>query len=72
MHRFVLNSNAQSNGDHEVHNTSTGCSHMPSPGNQIDLGIHFACQSAVAAARQQWPNHRINGCYYCANACHTR
>ena len=21
--------------------------------------------------KRRWPNNRINGCYYCANACHT-
>lgn len=71
MPRFIINRNAQSNGDHEVHNASTGCSYMPVPENQIDLGTHATCHGAVAHARQQWPNHRSNGCYYCCNPCHT-
>lgn len=71
MQRFVINSNQQPNGDHEVHNLTTGCSFMPAPQNQIDLGIHATCHGAVLEARSRWPKHRINGCYYCCNACHT-
>lgn len=71
MYRFVINQNAQANGDHEVHNLTLGCSYLPAAANQIDLGTHANCQSAVAFAKRQWPTNRINGCYYCANACHT-
>lgn len=71
MPRFVININAQSNGDHEVHNATSGCSHMPAPKNQIDLGSHASCHGAVAAAKSRWPGSRINGCFYCAGACHT-
>ncbi|MBB87285.1 MAG: hypothetical protein CMP06_08305 [Xanthomonadales bacterium] len=71
MSRFVLNKNPQSNGDHEVHNATQGCSYMPQVANQIDLGEHASCHGAVAYAKQKWPGHRINGCYYCCNACHT-
>lgn len=71
MPAFIINKNAQSNGDHEVHNTSTGCHYMPRPENQIDLGNHPTCHGAVTLAKRQWPNARINGCYYCCNACHT-
>lgn len=68
---FVINKNAQENGDHEVHNASTGCSYMPNPQNQIDLGTHTNCHGAVAEAKSRWPDHRINGCYYCCRECHT-
>ena len=71
MAAFVINKNPQLNGDHEVHNASTGCMYMPCFEKQIPLGQHFNCHDAVAAAKAQWPNARINGCYYCANACHT-
>ena len=71
MHKFIINRNQQSNGDHEVHNYTTGCSHMPTPQSQIDLGYHEDCRSAVAHAKQQWPNEKINGCYYCCYPCHT-
>jgi len=71
MHRFVINTNPQVNGDHEVHNMTLGCNYLPHVNNQRDLGYHVTCQQAVAYAKQQWPQNKINGCYYCANACHT-
>lgn len=71
MPNFVMNKNQQNNGDHEVHNTTAGCSYMPNAENQIALGAHTSCVGAVAYAKTQYPNNRINGCYYCCNACHT-
>lgn len=68
---FIINKNQQQNGDYEVHNTTTGCSFMPQVANQIALGIHTDCASAVRQAKQNWPNARINGCYYCCRPCHT-
>lgn len=29
MSKFIINKNQQTNGDHEVHNLTTGCSFMP-------------------------------------------
>lgn len=69
MAQYYINKNAQANGDHEVH--SDPCSFMPNSSNRIDLGWHTNCFNAVAAAKARWPNDRINGCYYCCNACHT-
>lgn len=69
MARYYINRNAQSNGDHEVH--VDPCSYMPDASNRVDLGNHPNCQSAVRDAKSRWPNERINGCYYCCNACHT-
>lgn len=71
MPQFIINQNAQANGDHEVHNATNGCTFMPEANNRIDLGIHFSCREAVVLARSKWPTNRINGCYYCCNACHT-
>jgi hypothetical protein len=71
MAKFVINQNRQANGDHEVHNESTGCLYMPNPGNQVDLGYHNSCQDAVSYAKRENPNHRINGCFYCCKPCHT-
>jgi hypothetical protein len=68
---FIINKNAQSNGDHEVHNITTGCRYMPAVSSQIDLGHHASCHAAVAEAKRRWPQSRINGCYYCASACHS-
>lgn len=71
MSYYIINKNPQSNGDHEVHEKQANCEHMPNTENQINLGWHSSCYEAVAYAKQQWPNNRINGCFYCCNACHT-
>lgn len=69
MPQFIVNTYAQANGDHEVHNTTTGCNYMPEPANRIDLGTHADCHGAVAQAKAYYP--QSNGCYYCCSACHT-
>lgn len=71
MYLFVIDQNPQNNGDHEVHNKSTGCSYMPNPENQVSLGYHQSCSSAISEAKSKWPQSKINGCFYCCNACHT-
>lgn len=71
MARFIVSNNPQSNGDHEVHNVTTGCSYMPAPQSQVNLGEYATCHGAVAYAKQRWSDKRINGCYYCCTACHT-
>lgn len=71
MARFIVNNNQQSNGDHEVHNASKGCSYMPSLLNQIALGEHSGCHSAVTEAKRRYPSWKVNGCYYCCNSCNT-
>ena len=70
MARFCVNRNAQSTGEHEVHNLTARCSYLPQPGNRISLGEHSNCRGAVAAARQHFTN--VDGCAYCAPACHTK
>ncbi|MBD58801.1 MAG: hypothetical protein CL808_01580 [Citromicrobium sp.] len=69
MPNFIVNTTAQSNGDHEVHNTTAGCSYMPSTSNQKNLGTHSDCHGAVTEAKKTYS--QSNGCYYCCNACHT-
>ena len=71
MEQFIININPQNSGEHEVHNKTRGCRSMPDYQNQVDLGFHSSCHSAVASAKAQWPNAKIDGCYYCCNACHT-
>jgi hypothetical protein len=70
MPNYCVNKHAQpGSGDHEVHDLATikGC--LPSPANRIDLGWHASCRGAVAAAKSHYND--VNGCYYCANECHT-
>lgn len=67
MARYVMNKNAQSNGDHEVHRD--GCSWMPNPENQLELGDFAACTPAVAKAKTI--DADADGCAHCSPACHT-
>ncbi|PAA21317.1 hypothetical protein CJU77_13985 [Pseudomonas fragi] len=68
MTQYFVNSNAQSNGDHEVH-TNT-CIFLPTLHNRLDLGHHTTCVSAVRQARNTYP--QSNGCQTCSSACHTQ
>lgn len=67
MASYIVNSNAQFNGDHEVHVTT--CTHLPLPSHRVDLGWHASCSSAVVAAKSYYT--RSNGCRWCCPACHT-
>ncbi len=67
MARYYVSKNAQSNGDHEVHKSD--CSFLPETENRIYLGDFVWCSPAVAEARTYF--RQVNGCFYCANACHT-
>ena len=69
MNYYCVNKNAQSNGDHEVHNVSVGCSFLPHVNNRINLGYFDTCHGAVREARKHF--YQVNGCYYCCGACHT-
>ncbi len=68
MPYYCVNSNAQSNGDHEVHDTS--CRFVPRPSNQVSLGYHQTCSGAVAEAKRLG-YRQSNGCATCSPACHT-
>lgn len=72
MFKYILNSNPQRTptGEREVH--VAGCSQGPKESNQIDLGYHFNCASAIAAARSAYRGWHIDGCAYCVPACHRR
>jgi len=67
MARYYVTKQAQTNGDHEVH--QFGCSWMPAEDNRIYLGDFPTCRSAVTAAKRHYT--RANGCYYCSRECHT-
>jgi hypothetical protein len=74
MPYYIVNSNAQfGSGDHEVHQSPRQlCSSpaYPAPHNQVNLGYHDGCYSAVQAAKRLG-YATANGCYYCSAACHT-
>lgn len=70
MPNYCVNKNAQStSGDHEVHDTASTQGCLPDTENQLDLGWHTDCSSAVAKAKQSYSD--VNGCAYCAADCHT-
>lgn len=68
MPQYVVNDNAQSNGDHEVH--SRNCIYFPQINSYSDLGWHTDCRSAVAAAKKIYPSS--DGCASCSPSCHSR
>lgn len=68
MARYYVNNHMQLNGDHEVHRD--GCSWMPDAVNRTYLGDFSSCRDAVIEARKY--HRQVNGCYYCANPCHTQ
>ncbi|NLE39699.1 MAG: hypothetical protein GX621_16900 [Pirellulaceae bacterium] len=67
MASYYVNKNAQSNGDHEVH--ESGCQWMPDDANRRHLGEFSSCHGAVAEAKKWYP--QSDGCAHCSPACHT-
>lgn len=72
MATFIINKNRQTTGEHEVHNASVPCTHMPDVENQVLVGNFIDCHGALNAARNANPSLSIDGCAYCCPACHTR
>lgn len=70
MPRFCVNKNAQSTGEHEVHNLDKNCNHLPETQNQLQLGSFSSCHGALTEARKTYSN--VDGCAYCASECHTK
>lgn len=71
MPQYYVNTNKQANGDNEVHRTDeVGCPNPALPSNRVDLGFHSSCRGAVSEAKRR--GYNANGCYYCANECHTK
>jgi len=70
MPYFTVNKIAQSgSGDHEVHDLASTKECLPNTANRMDLGYHGSCRDAVTAAKRYYSD--VNGCYYCANDCHS-
>ncbi len=65
MKTYYVNTNAQANGDHEVH--EKGCVFMPHA--PLLLGEFSSCHGAVAKAKMIYP--KANGCNTCSRPCHT-
>ena len=65
MPNYLVNKNAQSTGEHEVHTTT--CSQRPKPENQKKLGYFSDCHGAVREAKKYYNN--VDGCAYCCPDC---
>ncbi len=68
MPQYYVNTNAQANGDHEVHRADN----CPTPANEENrryLGNFATCHEAVQKAKKHYPT--ANGCAHCSPACHT-
>ena len=72
MPLFYVNKNQQDSRDgkhNEVHQENV-CPHPPLLENRVPLGEHASCHSAKTKAKNiGYP--MADGCYYCANECHT-
>ncbi|MCR4279692.1 MAG: hypothetical protein NUV78_03080 [Candidatus Zambryskibacteria bacterium] len=71
MDKYIINQNAQSTGEHEVHKEII-CPTLPLPENRVLIGYFSSCRDATMSARSQWPNATIDGCENCIPTCHTR
>ena len=65
MANYYVNTNAQPNGDHEVHESS--CRYLPT--SKKYLGDYASCTPAVLEAKRTYP--QSNGCATCSAGCHT-
>lgn len=66
MYRYCVNTNAQANGDHEVHKDI--CLSLPSLVNRKDLGYCGSDEEALRKARQYYQN--ADGCAHCCPRIH--
>ena len=68
MPDYCINTNQQSNGQHEVHNIDT-CTRLPLREHRLRLGSHNNCHEAVKVAKNTYNNINIDGCAYCCPDC---
>lgn len=64
--KYYVNTNAQANGDHEVHNEY--CQYLPKIENRIYLGEYSSCRPAVDKAKEYYS--KADGCKTCSPSCH--
>ncbi len=65
QHKFIINQNTQANGDHEIHNATQGCEHMPATENRFELGFFANSELAFKRAKMNWPGEKISRCRSC-------
>lgn len=66
MKNYYVNTQAQYNGDHEVH--TADCQFIPSLLNRKAIGQHENCKAAVTEAKKTYS--KADGCKTCSNDCH--
>ena len=64
--RFYVNTNAQPNGDHEVHRAT--CAWLPTVENRLYLGDFTSSYEALLVAKRYY--NRADGCAYCCPEIH--
>ena len=60
--RYYANKHARQNGDHAIHRED--CMHLPPPDQRLDLGQHYAPETAVSKARLH--NPKAGACVHCS------
>ncbi len=78
MPYYCLNENENDTGKHQVHRLDQHlqedgsfdyCRWLPDEENQIELGFHFSCKTAVDQAKYEHFQNS-DGCFYCCHECH--
>ncbi len=70
MSKYYLNNNAQTTGEHEVHEED--CAWLKLIESKTDLGYCYDCHEALRKARILKPFWDIDGCKYCCPKCNTK
>lgn len=70
MAQYCVHRTAQPTGEHEVHILDTLWPTLPSPENQLPLGVHSTCHTAILKAKQYF--NSVDGSKHCSPACHRR
>lgn len=65
---YYINKNAQPTGEREIHKER--CVYLPDIINRQYLGMFDNCKEALQEAKKFYSN--VDGCYYCAPACHKK
>lgn len=68
MPHYIVDRNAQPNGEHEVHVRGSVWSCLPAEADQREIGSHDDCEGALRIARLFYG--RANGCARCAVSGH--
>ena len=68
MQDYIYNKSKLDGKYHEVH--ATKCIHLPRIENQVSLGWHSDCKSAISEAERETGDHDFDGCAFCSLDCH--